>query len=109
VVLLFIFVVMLTSKRVEFPRVDRVDRWSEKLELKGGWYEPSMEKTVEYRTTNLPAGMGCCGAVGSIAGIFGLGAGWANVPVLNLVMGAPIKVSVATSMAIITVNDAAAL
>ena len=40
--------------------------------------------------------------------MFGLGSGWANVPVLNLVMGAPIKISVATSMAIITVNSAAA-
>jgi len=40
--------------------------------------------------------------------MFGLGAGWANVPVLNLIMGAPIKVAVSTSMAIITVNDAAA-
>jgi len=27
----------------------------------------------------------------------GLGAGWANVPVLNLMMGAPLKISVATS------------
>ena len=31
-------------------------------------------------------------AIGFIAGMFGLGAGWANVPVLNLIMGAPIKV-----------------
>ena len=46
--------------------------------------------------------------MGFIAGMFGLGAGWANVPVLNLIMGAPIKVAVSTSMAIITVNDAAA-
>ena len=31
-----------------------------------------------------------------MAGMFGLGAGWANVPVLNLLMGVPLKVSVGT-------------
>ena len=40
--------------------------------------------------------------------MFGLGAGWANVPVLNLIMCAPIKVATSTSMLIIAVNDAAA-
>jgi uncharacterized membrane protein YfcA len=40
--------------------------------------------------------------------MFGLGAGWANVPVLNIVMGAPLKVAVGTSMGIIAFNDAAA-
>jgi hypothetical protein len=40
--------------------------------------------------------------------MFGVGAGWASVPVLNLIMGAPIKVAAATSMGIITVNGAAA-
>jgi len=108
VLLFIIFVLMITSKRVEFPLVKRVDRWSRELELKGAWYEHSMEKTVEYQTTNIALGMVCFGAVGFVAGMFGLGAGWASVPVLNLVMGAPIKVSVATSMAIITVNSAAA-
>lgn len=108
VVLFFIFTVMITSKRVESPEVKKVDAFSKKLALTGAWYEPSVNKSVKYETTNLPLGMFCFGMVGFIAGMFGLGAGWANVPVLNLIMGAPIKVSVATSMAIITVNDAAA-
>ncbi len=108
VILLFIFIVMVTSKRVEYPVVGRIDAFSKKLGLKGEWYEPSLNTTVEYETTNLPFGMITFSAVGFIAGMFGLGAGWANVPVLNLIMGVPIKVSVATSMAIIAVNDAAA-
>ena len=108
VILLFIFIVMVTSKRVEYPVVGRIDAFSKKLGLKGAWYEPSLNNIIEYETTNLPLGMITFSAVGFIAGMFGLGAGWANVPVLNLIMGVPIKVSVATSMAIIAVNDAAA-
>jgi len=108
IVLFLIFLVMMFSKRVEYPEVKTVDSLSQALALTGVWYEPSLGKAVEYKITNLPIGMFCFALVGFIAGMFGLGAGWANVPVLNLVMGAPIKVAVSTSMAIITVNDAAA-
>ena len=40
--------------------------------------------------------------------MFGLGAGWANVPVLNLVMGMPLKVSAGTSSFILSLVDSAA-
>jgi uncharacterized membrane protein YfcA len=43
-----------------------------------------------------------------MAGMFGLGAGWANVPVLNLVLGAPIKISVATSKFLLSITDTSA-
>jgi uncharacterized membrane protein YfcA len=43
-----------------------------------------------------------------LAGMFGLGAGWANVPVLNLIMGAPLKVSVATSVFLLSITDTSA-
>jgi uncharacterized membrane protein YfcA len=63
---------------------------------------------VSYETTNLSWGVLSFSAVGFVAGMFGVGAGWASVPILNLVMGLPIKAATATSMAIITVNSAAA-
>jgi len=107
-VLFLIFIVMITSKRVEYPEVESMDGLSQKLGLSSSWYEPTLEKIIEYKITRLPIGILCFAGVGFIAGMFGLGAGWANVPVLNLLMGAPIKVAVSTSMAIITVNDAAA-
>lgn len=108
ILLFFIFAIMISSKRVEFPEVKKIDVFSRKLNLSGTWYEPSLKKNVTYKTTNLPLGLFCFGMVGFVAGMFGLGAGWASVPVLNLVMGAPIKVACATSMAIISVNSAAA-
>ena len=106
--LLFIFVVMIFSKRIEFPDVRRSDPLSAKLGLQGSWHEPSLRRMVSYQTTNLPYALLSFAAVGFIAGMFGLGAGWASVPVFNLVMGVPIKVAAATSMALITVNSAAA-
>ncbi len=107
-VLFLIFVVMVTSKKVEFPEVKEMDSISKKLRLGGAWFEPSLNKVVRYKATRFLWGLlGFVGA-GFIAGMFGLGAGWANVPVLNLVMGLPLKVAIATSMVIITVNDAAA-
>jgi len=45
--------------------------------------------------------------IGIVAGMFGLGAGWANVPALNLAMGVPLKVAAGTSSFII--SPAAAL
>jgi len=44
--------------------------------------------------------------VGLVSGVFGVGGGWALVPVFNLVMGLPLKV--ACSEATIALGDAAA-
>jgi len=106
--LFFIFVVMLLSKRVEHPEVESQDRISKLLDLCGEWQDGKDGTRNTYRMTNLPLGVCCFALVGFVAGMFGLGAGWANVPALNLIMGAPIKIATSTSMAIITVNDAAA-
>ena len=46
--------------------------------------------------------------IGFMAGMFGLGAGWANVPVLNLLMGTPLKISVATSKFLLSITDTSA-
>ncbi|MBX6422709.1 sulfite exporter TauE/SafE family protein [Thermosulfurimonas sp. F29] len=106
-ILLAVFIIMITSKRVEYPEVKEQDGISKALGLKGSWFEPTLGRVVEYKITRFTLSLFLFAGVGFIAGMFGLGAGWANVPVLNLVMGCPIKVAVATSMAIIMVNAAA--
>jgi uncharacterized membrane protein YfcA len=108
VLLLVIFFIMTRAKHMEFPEVEKADRLSEKLGIPGVYYEPSLEKTITFKTTNLPLVIAMFGLLGFFAGLFGIGAGVANVPVLNLVMGAPIKVATATSMMMISVNNAAA-
>lgn len=108
ILLFFIFMLMINSKDVEFPKIRKVDTISKKLDLSGSWYEVSLKKVVKYEITNLPLGLLFFAVVGFIAGMFGLGAGWASVPVLNLIMGAPIKVACATSMGIIALTSSAA-
>jgi uncharacterized membrane protein YfcA len=105
-IILLVFFIMVMSKRVEFPEVreEDIDSWSRKLGLVGEWFEPSLGRIVQYKIKKLPIGIIMFGIIGFVAGMFGLGAGWANVPLLNLIMGAPIKVATATSMLIITAN-----
>jgi uncharacterized membrane protein YfcA len=43
-----------------------------------------------------------------LAGMFGLGAGWANVPALNLLMGAPLRVAAGSSSFILSLVDSSA-
>ena len=108
IILFFIFAVMSMAKRVEFPEVNYVDGMSRMLGMKGAYFEPSLNKVVEYQATRTPLALAAFAGVGILAGMFGLGAGWANVPVLNLVMSLPIKVSTSTSILIITMTDATA-
>ncbi len=107
-ILFFIFAVMLTAKRVEFPEAGRIDGISRLLSMNGAYFEPTLNKLIEYKATRVPLALIAFAGVGFLAGMFGLGAGWANVPVLNLVMSLPIKVSTSTSILIITMTDATA-
>lgn len=107
-VLFLIFAVMITSKRMDFPPEGKIDGLVAKLGLSGSWFEPNLNKLVEYKPRRLVAGIGLFSAAGFIGGMFGMGAGWVGVPVLNLVMGLPLKAAAATSITIITVNSAAA-
>ncbi len=110
IVLLILLAALATSKNVEYPKPKgKKDKLSEVLELKGAWFEPTLNKVVTYEASNLPLAMLAFSGVGFIAGMFGLGAGWANVPILNLIMGVPLKVAVATSMLILAINDSASL
>ncbi len=106
--LFFIFAIMVASKRVEFPEAKEMNSLAEMFNLTGAYYEPALGRVIEYKVTRVPLALAAFAGVGFIAGMFGLGAGWANVPVLNLIMGAPIKVSTSTSMLIIALTTPAA-
>ncbi|AAB89606.1 conserved hypothetical protein [Archaeoglobus fulgidus DSM 4304] len=110
VVLLVLLLILSRSKNVEYPPPrEKKDRLSEMIDLTGGWYEPTLNRIVTYEASNLPLAMLAFSGVGFLAGMFGLGAGWANVPILNLVMGLPLKAAVASSMLILAINDSASL
>ena len=103
-----ICVLMLTAKKAEYPDVPQSDKLSSVLRIYGVYYEDSSGKEVDWKVHRTPLGLVLFIGIGLMAGLFGLGAGWANVPVLNLVMGAPLKISVATSKFLLSITDTSA-
>lgn len=108
VTILCIAVLMARSKQSVQPHVPRSDALGAALRLSGVFYDPAQRRDVEWRVHRTPLGLALFGGIGVLAGLFGLGAGWANVPVLNLVMGVPIKLAAGTSGYILSVVDSAA-
>jgi uncharacterized membrane protein YfcA len=95
------------SKR-EYPQ-EKVDRFSDKLKLGGSFWEESLQKRINYRSSRVLLGGFLFLFVGLCAGFFGLGGGWAAVPVLNIVMATPLKVAAATSGVTLAIGNAAAI
>ncbi len=108
VVIMGIVVLMLVFKRSDFSEVSQTDPLSAMLGIQGSFFDASLDRTVDWKVHRTPVALGGFVLIGMLAGMFGLGAGWANVPALNLLLGAPIKVAVATSGFILTMNDTAA-
>jgi uncharacterized membrane protein YfcA len=106
--ILGIVVIMIKAKKSEFPDVPKSDPLSQALRITGVYHEPTINKDVEWKVHRTPMALGLFVIIGVMAGMFGLGAGWANVPVLNLLMGAPIKISVATSKFLLSITDTSA-
>jgi uncharacterized membrane protein YfcA len=106
--ILGIVAIMLVAKKSEYPEVSQPDNLSTALRISGIYHEPSLGQNVNWQIHRTPQGLALFIIIGVMAGMFGLGAGWANVPVLNLVMGAPLKVSVATSKFLLSITDTSA-
>ncbi|GAB1484847.1 sulfite exporter TauE/SafE family protein [Treponema sp.] len=103
-----IAILLLFSKRSAFPEVLQTDTLGRFLGLGGTTIHPDTGELVEWKVKNTLVGFLAFILVGLMAGMFGLGAGWANVPVLNLAMGVPLKIAVATSNLIIAVSSTTA-
>jgi len=108
VAILAIALVMWRSGRSDHPQVSRPDALGSALGMHGVYHDPALGREVGWQVHRTPAGLVIFGAIGVLAGLFGLGAGWANVPALNLLMGAPLKLSVGTSGLILSVVDTSA-
>lgn len=100
--------IMLIARKSEYPDVKQPDALSTALRINGIYHEASTGQDINWRIHRTPQGLVTFILIGVMAGMFGLGAGWANVPVLNLMMGAPLKVSVATSKFLLSITDTSA-
>ncbi len=103
-----IAILLLLSKNTEKPVVTKQDAIGLALGLGGAYWDDGARESVEWKTHRTLLGLFMFILVGLLAGMFGLGAGWANVPVLNLLMGVPLKVSVATSKFLLSITDTSA-
>ncbi|HEX6295528.1 MAG TPA: sulfite exporter TauE/SafE family protein [Burkholderiales bacterium] len=108
VTILAIAALMWRSKKSERPAGVRPDALGEALHMHGVYHDPASGRDVEWRVHRTAAGFLAFAGIGVLAGMFGLGAGWANVPVFNLMMGVPLKLSVGTSGFLLSVIDTSA-
>jgi hypothetical protein len=108
-VLFIALLILFAGKKVEYPEVERVDGFTNRLALATSYWEASLDKIVSYKVRRAPAGILLFCGVGLVSGLFGMGAGWAMVPVFNLVMLAPLKVAAASSKVLIGMGDTGAI
>ena len=107
-IVLGIVTLMLVSKKSEFPVVSQPDRLSSALGIHGVFVDGASGRSIDWQVHRTPVGLLLFLALGVMAGMFGIGAGWANVPALNLLMGAPLKVSAGTSGLVLSLVDSSA-
>ena len=84
------------------------DALGEMLRLKGEYHDPAVQMNIDWRTHRTIAGLTAFAGIGFFGGVFGLGAGFANVPALNVLMGAPLKVAVGSSGLVISIINSPA-
>lgn len=97
------------GKKLEWPEVENVDGFTKSLKLNLPFFEPTLGKVVDYPITRAGQTMVIITLVGFLSGFFGLGAGWAIVPVQNLVMAIPLKVAAANSGVLLGMGDCIAV
>lgn len=103
-----IVVLMLMAQRSELPQVAQADVLSQALALHGFFVDGASRQLVEWRVHRTWLGMVLFLGIGLLGGMFGIGAGWANVPVLNLLMGVPLKVAAGTSGIVLSLASSSA-
>jgi len=108
ILILGITLLLLFSKNTAKPVVTKQDAVGLALGLNGVYYDPAYNEMVEWKTHRTLPGLFLFIFIGFMAGMFGLGAGWANVPVFNLLMGLPLKLSVGTSKFLLAITDTSA-
>jgi uncharacterized membrane protein YfcA len=106
--ILGVVLLMLLAPRSENLVAADPDRIARLLGIGGRFHDPGGDGEVTWTVHRTGIAMLVFVLIGVLAGMFGLGAGWANVPALHLLLGAPIKVSVATSGMIVALNNSAA-
>lgn len=107
-IVLVIVALMLVSKKSEYPEVAAADRLSTLLQIHGVFVDGASGRSFDWKVHRTPLGLFLFLLIGVMAGMFGIGAGWANVPAMNLLMGVPLKVAAGSSGLILSMSSTAA-
>ncbi|MDE1949576.1 MAG: sulfite exporter TauE/SafE family protein [Burkholderiales bacterium] len=108
VVVLGIVALMLAAGKTEFPQVARPDRLARAWRLHGSFVDAASGRRIDWQVRHTPSAMALFSVIGLMGGLFGIGAGWANVPAINLLMGAPLKIAAATSSLVLSLSTSSA-
>jgi hypothetical protein len=74
--------------------------------LEASYDDPASGRRVAYGVRRLKLGAGLSFFAGNISGLIGLGGGAFKVPIMNVIMGVPLKATIATSNLMIGVTAA---
>jgi uncharacterized protein len=105
--ILGIVVVMWVASKSDLPNVPVADLLSQALGMNGIFYDIARGRDIEWKVHRTPLALAVFVLIGVVAGTFGLGAGWANVPTMNLLMGVPLKVAAGSSSLILAMTSSA--
>jgi uncharacterized protein len=109
VIVLLIALVMWRSGASNEAAPRTVDPWAAAFGMHGIYHDPATGRETPWHARHVGWGMASFTVIGFIGGMFGLGAGWANVPALNVLMGLPLKLALGTSgLSISVINTSAA-
>jgi uncharacterized protein len=70
------------------------------------YYDPAEDRQVSYGVHGLGGGFALSLVAGNVSGLLGVGGGAFKVPIMNLLMGVPLKATIATSNLMIGVTAA---
>jgi len=97
------------DKRYDWPNILNVDKVTKWMGLENTYYEESDNRIHSYKVTRILLGLALVLCVGFIGGFFGIGAGWAIIPIQNLALGVPIKIAAANSGIILGMENCVAV
>jgi uncharacterized membrane protein YfcA len=109
ITILCIVALLWLAKKSEFPEVGPTDTVAAALRIHGVFYDAVHRREIAWQVHRTPLGLVLFVGIGMLAGLFGLGAGWANVPALNFVMGVPLRLSAGSSGFILSIVDSSAV
>lgn len=83
------------------------DAIAKKLKLNGSYYDKNLKKQIDYKVTNVPAGLTVMFGAGIASGLLGIGSGAFKVIAMDTFMKMPLKPSSSTSNLMMGVTAAA--